>query len=496
MTSSKSSQKHTAKDSSKIPKEISGFDIFYQLTYMSATAAAGIPRNLVFTLARQLPIPPAQCFSEISNLVQNMRYSYPDACRMVGERVKSEDMRTFLLRLSDALSSGEPLATFLAQEARVQGETYSNEYERNLESLKKWNDGYTAVTVSVALIVIINMVSTMIYNLGTATMMGMVAMAAVMGFGVAWVLSRAAPQEIKNGPLAEGTKKQQLTLKLSRILLPATLVVSLAFVLLGVHWGWIFITAALTLAPLGIVSSSADREITRKDKEISAFFRSLGGTATSRGTTLSQALESMKLDSFPTLKQDIRKLGLRLNTTGNPGLCWRMFGTQTGSKLINQTTGIFYEATNLGGDPERAGILSSLFSMRAAMLHAKREGVAATFTWLLIIMHAVLAALMVFLLEIVRQFVLMIEESMASLQQGEEALQSMAMGMFSFGLPQVQFLQTLMIGMIFILALSNAFAIVASEGSHLLKIFFYLSILLFLSGVGALFVPSLVVKVM
>jgi flagellar protein FlaJ len=496
MTSSGSSQKRTVKASSDIPKDMSGADIFYQLTYMSATAAAGIPRNLVFTLARQLPIPTARCFSEINSLVENMRYSYPDACRMVGDRVNSEDMRTFLLRLSDALSSGEPLANFLAQEARVQGESYSNEYERNLESLKKWNDGYTAVTVSVALIVIINMVSTMIYNLGVTTMLAMVAMAAVMGFGVAWVLSRAAPQEVKNGPLAEGTKKQRLTLRLSRILLPAAVVVSLALALLGVHWGWIFIVASLVLVPVGIASLLADQEITRKDKEISAFFRSLGGTATSRSTTLSEALTSMEIDSFPILKSDIRNLSLRLSTTGNPGLCWHLFGVEAGSKLINRTTGIFYEATNLGGDPERAGVLSSLFSMKTAMLRAKREGIAATFTWLLVIMHAVLAALMVFLLEIVRQFVLMLNESMASLEHSGEAIQSMAMGMFDFGLPQVKFLGTLTTGMILVLALTNAFAIVASEGSHLSKILLYLSILLFLSGLSSLVVPPLVLLVM
>jgi flagellar protein FlaJ len=496
MTSSRSSQKHTGKGSSELPKDIPGFDIFYQLTYMSATAAAGIPRNMVFTLARQLPIPSAQCFSVISNLVKNMRYSYPDACLMVGGRLKSEDMRTFLLRLSDALSSGEPLAGFLAQEARVQGESYSNEYERDLESLKKWNDGYTAVTVSVALIVIINMVSTMIYNLGVTTMLLMVVMAAVMGFAVAWILSRAAPREVKNGPLAKGTKKQQHTLMLSRILLPMTIVVSLALTLLGVHWGWIFIASSLVLVPLGIASLSADQEITKKDREVSAFFRSLGGTATSRSTTLSEALASMEINSFPALRSDIRRLKLRLATTGNPGLCWRMFGIETGSKLIDQTTGIFYEATNLGGDPERAGVLSSLFSMRTAMLRAKRDGIAATFTWLLVIMHAILAALMIFLLEIVRQFVLMLNESMASLEHGDEALQSMATGMFDFGLPQVEFLKALTVGMILVLALTNAFAIIASEGSHLLKIFFYLSILLFLSGLSALVVPPLVLTVM
>lgn len=496
MTSSKSSQKRTGKAFSDLKGEVSGFDIFYQLTYMSATAAAGISRDRVFALARQLPVSTAQYFSEINDLAENMRYSYPNACRMVGERVKSEVVRAFLLRLSDALRSGEPLAAFLAQESQVQGENYSNEYERNLESLKKWNDGYTSITVSVALIVIVNIVSTMIYDLGTTTMIGMAVIAAMAGFIVAWILYRAAPQETKHGPLAEGDKEQRLSLKLLRILAPVAGVTSLALVPLGVSWGWIMIVASFLLAPIGIVSSLADRKITKKDKEISAFFRSLGGTATSRGTTLTDALTNIELSSFPTLEPDIRRLSLRLNAIGNPDLCWRMFRIETGSKLINQTTDVFYEAIRLGGDPERSGILSSLFSMRTAMLRAKREGVAATFTWLLIVMHAVLVALMVFLLEIIHQFALLLEEAMGPSEQGGVAMQSLTMNMFTFGTPQIQFLEQITIGIVLALAFTNAFAAVASEGSLLLKIFFYLSILLFLSGVSFLIVPSAVHLVM
>jgi flagellar protein FlaJ len=496
MTSSKSSQKRTNKVFSDLTKEISSFDIFYQLTYMSATSAAGISRDRVFALARELPIPPAQYFSDINDLVANLRYSYPDACRMVGQRVKSEEMKTFLLRLSDALRSGEPLIPFLGREAQVQGENYSNEYERDLESLKKWNDGYTAVTVSVALIVIINMVSSMIYDLGTTTMMGMVVTAALIGLAVAWVLSRAAPQETKHGPLAEGCKEQRLALKLFRIFFPIAGVASFALWLFGVGWGWIMIVASFLLAPIGIASLLADNKITREDKESSAFFRSLGGTTSSRGTTLGDALTNMKIDSFPTLEPDIKTLSLRLNAIGNPELCWGLFGTETGSRLINQATNIFYGTINLGGDPEKAGLLASLFTMRTAMLRAKRTGVAATFTWLLLVMHAVLASLMVFLLEIIRQFTIVLEDAMASIDQGEQAMGAIGMDMVFFGTPRIPFLEGITIGMVFILALTNAFAIVASEGSHLLKIFLYMSILLVVSGVGFLIVPSAVYLVM
>ncbi len=489
MKSSGSLQKRIAKAFSE---DISSFNLFYQLTYMAATAAAGISRNRVFRLARELANPAAQYFQQINELVESLRLNYPDACRMVGQSVKSPHVKNFLLRLSDSLRSGEPLAPYLAREADIQGEEYENEYERGLESLKKWNDGYTAVTVSVALIVIVNIVSTMIYDMGTPTMLGMVMTAAAAGFGVAWVISRAAPQEVRNVPLAEGSQEQRLARKLFLILAPLTVVVSVCLIMLEVETGWVAIVAALLLAPIGVVMAIGEGKMNKKATEVSPFLRSLGGTATSRGTTLKEALNHIKIDSFPTLQPDIRRLILRLNAFGKPRLCWQLFGTETGSKLIDQTTDIFFEAVNLGGDPERAGILSSEFAMRTTLLRAKIEGISATFVWLTIVMHSVLSALMIFLLGIMQEFTAMMEQAMAGLPQADESIGGISPDMFMFGAPRLSFLELVTTGMVILLAFINAFAMVSSEGSHLLKGCFYVSILLFVSGVSFLAVPPLV----
>ena len=493
MTSSKFSPKRSVKS---YFEEITPFDLFYQLIYMSATSAAGISRARVFELARQLPCPPSQYFKSIHEVAENLRYNYPDAVRMVGERAASEDVKTFLLRLSDALRSGEPLPGFLSREAIVQGDRYENDYETKLESLKKWTDAYTAVSVSAALIVIMNMVMTMIYNVGVGMMALMVFVAIAGAFGVAWIMFRTAPETFTVS-LAKGSKEQRLSRKLFLILAPTALAVSAALAVLGVPLGWVLIVAAVLLAPIGVVSSIADGKISRKDSEISPFLRSLGGTASSRGTTLKEALLSMKKDSFPTLQPDIRMLVLRLSSFIKPGLCWRTFATETGSKLTEQTTGVFIEAVGLGGDPEKTGALTSMFAMKTAMLRAKRRGVAATFSWLAIVMHAVMAGLMVFLLGILEQFAIRLNAAMSTLGQGADAMGALGLkNMFSFNVPQIDFLTKITVGMILALSFINAFAIVASEGSHLIKTTLYFSILLLLSGALLLIGPSLVKLVM
>lgn len=487
MTSMTSSQKRTNKTFSD---EISGFDIFYQLVYMSATAAAGLSRAKVFELAKRVESPSAQYFEEVSIIAENLRISYPDSCRLIGERTKLEEIRTFLYRFADALKSGEPLAPFLAREAEVQAGNYENEYDRQLESLKKWNDGYVSITISAALIVIINMVSTMIYPLGTGVMMAMSFTSVIVTFILAWVVSRAAPQEIKSVPLAKGSKEQRRAHKLLKTSLILIGLVTFASLLFGAGKGWVMVVDSLILLPVGIAVLKIDAHTSKKDAEIGAFFRSLGGAASSRGTTLGDALNHMQLDSFPALQDDIKRLGQRLRAFVKPEICWSMFAIESGSQLIKKTTGIFFEAIDLGGDPEKSGNLTSLFATQTARLRAKRQGIADTFSWLIIIMHFVLAALLNFMLEILNQFNALISGALT--EEMTNATANMGADMLSFLAPQTEMLDELALFLIIMLVLINSFAIVASQGAHLSKIAFYTMVMLFLSGLAYLVVPSMV----
>lgn len=487
MTSSTSSQKRTNKTSSE---EISGFDIFYQLVYMSATAAAGLSRSKVFELAKRVESPSARYFEEVSIIAENLRISYPDSCRLIGERTQLEEIRTFLYRFADALRSGEPLAPFLAREAEVQAGNYENEYDRQLESLKKWNDGYVSITISAALIVVINMVSTMIYPLGTSVMVGMSFTSVVVTFILAWVVSRAAPQEVKSVPLAVGSKEQRRAHRIMKMTIAAIALVTMFLMVLGVEKGWVMVVDSLILVPLGMAVLRIDAQTSKKDSEIGAFFRSIGGAASSRGTTLGDALNHMQLDSFPALQKDINRLGQRLRAFVKPEICWSMFAIESGTQLIKKTTGIFFEAIDLGGDPEKSGNLCSLFATQTARLRAKRQGVADTFAWLIMIMHFVVAALLNFILEILNQFNALISGALTD--QMTDATANMGADMLSFLAPQTGMLDELALFLIVMLVLINSFSIVSSQGAHLTKMAFYIMVMLFLSGVAYLIVPSMV----
>jgi flagellar protein FlaJ len=486
-------QKPKSKD---LFKEVSGFDLFYQLTYMSAVASAGITRSRIFQLGSELSRSPSEYFKRIHLLAQRLSYDYAEACRTVGAPVKSDAMKSLLLRLSSALVSGEPEADFLAQEARITGETYENEYERDLAALTKWTDAYAAIVVSAALIVIINLISTMIYKMGTGMIMGLMVVAVFTSAMGAWILSRAAPREVRGIFSPEGPREQRIARKLSKFLPPAALIVCLLLALLGIELGWILIVAALILFPLGVVSVVGDRKITKKDAEIGPFLRSLGGMATSTGTTIAEALNRLDLKSFPTLEPDIERLRRRLVAAISPELCWRKFALETGSKLISETTGVFNDAVNLGADPDRVGLLCSLFASKTIMLRAKRRVVTSTFTWLTMVMHGAIGGLMIIIMEVIDRFLSLIKTAISAEEMGATQSMAMSIPLLSFSAPEIRWLHTMTIGMILLLAINNAFAILAADGGHVLKASFYLCILLFLSGASFIFVPPLVGLIM
>lgn len=490
MNSSKSSRKQGSKD---FFKPVPPFDMFYQLTYMSAMASAGITRAKTFELAAQSSVSAAVYFEAVNTLVEEFRYDYAEACRRVGVKAKSDNMRSFLLRLSDALRSGEPLAEFLVREAEVMGRDYENQYDRNLESLKQWSNAFSSIVISVALIIIIQVISSMIYSSNLTMIGGLVFTGVVMASFAAWIIWRSAPKEVMTIKASQGSKEQKRAMRLFRLLMPLASVLSMVLYMVGVEPGLILILFAALILPIGITSMISDKHTTKKDVEFSTFLRSTGGMATSAGTTLNESLSKIDLSSFPTLEPDITRLMKRLQARVDPELCWRKFGMESGSRLISDVIDIFFGAIKIGGAPDRVGYLSSLFAAKTSQLRAKRRLVTGTFSGLTTVMQAVIAGLMIFVLSIVQSFAELVETLMPAEQDAAMGSQpQMNLGMADFSAGELQFLTTMTLTMVIMLAIVSAAAIILSDGGYRLKVALYLSLTIFISGVCMIVVPPMV----
>ena len=461
---------------------------------MSAMAAAGLSRSKTFEIASASTSGAASYFDAINTLVNEFRYDYPEACRLIGIKAKSENMQSFLLRFSDALRSGEQLSEFLAREAEVQGDDYQNVYERDLESVKQWTNAFTSLAISVALIIIIQIISSMLYSVNLMVMvMSVSAGALITGFG-AYLIYRSAPQEIMTLGLNNASPEHARVQSLFRILIPigisSGILINATTNNIGIGLVW----TALCFMPVGIISLLADRKMLKKDQEFSTFLRSSGGMATASGTTLKQALTKIDLSSFPMLQSDISRLSARLNALVDPQTCWEKFGRETGSALIHGVTDIFYSGIRMGGDPERVGYLSSLFALKTSQLRAKRRLIAQTFAALATVMQVVITALMIFVFSIVQNFA----TAVAVLMPESDTLGStnLSLGMAEYSAADLQFLYTMTVAMVLLLAISSAAAIVLSDGGFKMKGFFWLAVMLLVSGICFLVIPPIVANIL
>jgi flagellar protein FlaJ len=254
------------------------------------------------------------------------------------------------------------------------------------------------------------------------------------------------------------------------------------------------VAIALPLLPIGIVGLIADQRVRKKDVEFSTLLRSLGGVTASTGLTLKQALTKIDLTSFPTLRPDLTRLIKRLHALVEPDNCWSQFGEETGSQLIHESTDIFYSAVQLGGHPERVGYLCSLFVATTSQLRARRSIVAGTFSGLSLVMQVVIAGLMVFVLEIIHNFLLLMQTILTP-DDLTLAAENITLPMSSLTPEQLTFLTQLTVAMIILMAAISTLAILASDGGFKYKSAFYLALELLISGGVFLVVPPIVASI-
>ncbi|MDP3064884.1 MAG: hypothetical protein Q8O40_17030 [Chloroflexota bacterium] len=469
--------------------DLLGFELLYQLAYLSAVSAAGIPRSQVFRLAAELPSTVSGYFLEIDRLARTMNYQYAEACQLVGQSAKEPEVKSLLLRMAGSLSSGESEMDFLHNEALVQAESYGNQYERKLEGLKNWTDAYSALIVSAALIIVVAAISTVIYNMGTAFVTGLVAVTiGISGLG-AWVIFRTAPQEVKTLAGPQGQPSQRVPRLMLFIFLPGGLAAGAILFAAGASVGWVLILVGLLLVPIGIASSKYDGRVTRQDADISSFYRVLGSTATAIGTTPAEAMGRIDLRSMDSLAAPVKRLYERLKARAPLQLSWGRFVTETGSELIGRSVRVFLDGVSLGGEPEEVGNRASVMTTKVNFMREKRKLVSSSFGWLSLAIHATISFLLVFVIEIVAGFGSMVQSAgVADLAMGGGAAGN---SMLSFSFQNMQFLQFLMPLVLIALSIINALAAKVADGGYLYKFFLYLGITLFTSGLAIAIAPKL-----
>jgi len=464
------------------------FDLLYQLSYMSVIAAAGVPRDKIFEHSARLPCASAEHFRRVELACRRLKYDYAKACRVVGESAKEEEIKELLLRFSSSLLSGEPEAEFLGREAEAQAEAYDNEYGRKLETLKLWTDAYVSLILSAVLVIIMGIVSTMIWKIEMAFIVGLVVIAiATAGFGV-WLIYLMAPREIVVLRWA-GSREQKLARRLFKLLVPLAVIIGILLSVSGAGLGWALVAVAALIFPVGLISGRDEKKVSKRDTEVGPFLRSLGGVSGAVGTTVKDALARIDLESINTLRREVKRLHTRLVSGISNKISWRRFIDETGSELANRSVGMFYDAIDMGGEPEQAGHRASLFASKIALLRARRKTVSTPFRWLCIAMHAAVTALLVFITEVITIFGGLIGKATETMPRVSGAPSAASFTSFNFS--GLEFMNSLVLPLVVIFAVANAVAPSIADGGSHYKILYNLAITAAISGISLALLPSL-----
>jgi len=468
--------------------EFLSFDMLYQLSYMSATAAAGISRPKIFEFACQLPCYTSSYFREIQTMAEKLRMDYSQACREVGEVAKEGPISSFLLRWSASMGAGELEADFLAQEAKISAQAFEHVYEREVDSMRMWTEAYAAIIISAALMVMVSSISMLIYPVATGMTIGIMGLTIATAIIGAWAIWKVAPKEIAyhvSSPFCPALRRAR---RLERIMLPASVIAFVGILAAGDGLGLALVAGSALLLPVGVAGIIYDRQVSKKDADIATLIRTTGNIASAVGITTSLALTKLDLRATSSLAQHVKDLQGRVSARLKPDLCWQRFSLETGSETVFRSVKMFQDATRLGGEPDEVAERSCLLATSINFLRAKRSQVSASFTMLALGMHVAIIGLLLFVVEVIMAFA---SAAAGAYGQATEGVESPALSVFSLNFQTLAILDYLTLPAVIVLSITVAFAVKTAKGGSKYTFYSYLGVTLGAAGIGMIAIPAL-----
>lgn len=484
---------------------LSDNDLLFLLTYMASLSTAHLSRDKIFTMASETRYSPSKYFRMVRDLAQKWHYDYATACELVAEKIKAERVKKLFNRLSNAISAGEPDRDFLEREWRAFKTVRKDEYDRSLESLRKWSDAYTSLLVSASLISVVVLLSVVIYSVGDPAQ---TLYASAIGnfliclFGVVMIF-KAVPKDRKVHDFYIKSKEQALAGKISTLLIPAGTMLfvflSLIPVLLGNYEmaGFGFIAFAIATLPIGLLAKIDDRKVSKRDEAFTSFIRSLGAIKGGAGVSIAEAIRRIDQKNLGELKDLALELQKRLSLGLDAKLCWDRFIGKSGSYLIEKLTPIFNDAVDLGGDADRIGEIVSSANLEMVLLRLKRDLISSGFVNLIIPLHVAMVSLMLFISQILTIFTEYLGSLFAT-QVGSSSgevfrnipMQGINLGIFA-GIP-LELLAEYTFFIILSITVANVLVSNIVKGGGKYLYLYYATILFFLSGLLFIIVPKVV----
>src|SRR6185295_7786760 len=280
----------------------------------------------------------------------------------------------------------------------------------------------------------------------------------------------------------------------ARVLLPAGAILG-AVVGLVFSIGAGMVAGGIAVAPVGVLAFIDDRKVDQYDKDVSTFLRSLGSIVGAIGTTVTEGMDRINQRSLSSMEQPVRRLHVRLRSGIRPDLCWDRFVAETGSELVDRSVGTFWDTIKLGGDPDQIGYLSSLFSLKISLMRENRKLVSQTFMYLMVPLHAVLIAILLFVTEVMVIFAVQLNNIQSQAISNTDPTTTGGIdvtNVLAFASPNVAFIRGFALVVTIVLTVVDTWSPHSTAGGHHHKIWLYAAVMLLMSGLMLMFVPHVV----
>jgi flagellar protein FlaJ len=474
-------------------------DLVFLLTYMASIATANISRKKIFEMTSKIDgWYGSKTIKNIHKLTTIWNIEYSDACNKLVQRVKSKELKVLLERLSNAVIAGEKEDRFFEKEFKNYLIAYKNEYERNLELLKRWSDAYASLLVSLIFIAMVVILSVILYSVGNiftilSAVSCLILMAASLG---AFIIYYVSPRDLKDHSLPQGSTTQELLKTVSKISIGLSILTICLFAN-KISIGMLFMVISIILLPVGILSKKNDVEINEIDKSFSSFIKALTGISAETGISITSALEKVNKEIPGRLSIAITHLDSRLKLGLDASKSWYLFAQESGSEIVNRFVRIFIDAISLGGHPAKVGKLIDKFILQISLLRKKRSLSSASFVYLVLPLHTIMIGIMVFICSMMTTLSIKIAELSTTFKKGGTGeWESFQLQFFNLQDVSMEFLAGYTVIVSIILSFSNAMALKSACGGSKYKFFYYFSILLFISGALLSFIPAVTEKLL
>ncbi|MBP1908181.1 archaellar assembly protein FlaJ [Methanolobus bombayensis] len=352
-------------------------NMHYYITQMGSIATAETPRiDIVRIVSENEDYQElAEETRKIYDLVTVWHLSLADSCRFISKRTPSIIFEDFLDRFAHALQSGEDVKTFLFAEQNVVMNEYEAMYNGALYVVEIIKELFVSLVMSLIFMASFAVIMPVITGMNAELLMGIVVVIFLVTDVVMLMFTKSKipkdPAWSQSSDITENKLKLYRSIPVS---IGGCIVVLIAVLLYGKIETSIAVAMVLTpLVYTGHVSRKIEKAIRRKDENFPAFIRSLGSSAGARGGVIDEALKALRAHDFGPLTTDVNNLYKMLVTRIDKFSSWEHFAVNTGSNLVQRFSGMFVQATNLGGQPEVIGDIIATNFHRIVTLRKKRS---------------------------------------------------------------------------------------------------------------------------